>query len=229
MLDEMVFKNEDSALTNFLFGSEAGDSNCNSNVIWILGRQQKYVEVIQFFEKFESFHENFMYPNVALLLASLAFSEIGEISKSDSLLDSLEHLGDASSALLSTLTWNRFLNDQCQDNSKFIQVIDKFGPSDEKQFINFTSNVILLELTKSRNYQDALDSWLKIIDPNHEVQLYIAASLLNLGREDDSNRIIKNFSILEKWNQLETIKTFEAAKGFALEWAAKCRAAISIN
>jgi hypothetical protein len=223
MLDEMVFKNEDSALTNFLLGSEAGDSNCNSNVIWILGRQQKYVEVIQFFEKFESFHENFMYPNVALLFASLAFSEIGEISKSDSLLDSLEHLGDASSALLSTLTWNRFLNDQCKDNSIFKQVIDKFGPSDEKQFINFTSNVILLELGKSRNYQEALDSWLKIIDPNHEVQLYIAASLLVLGRKDDSKEIINNFSILEKWNQLETIKTFESAKGFAHEWAKKCR------
>ena len=61
------------------------------------------------------------------------------------------------------------------------------------------------------------------------MQLYIAASLLNLGREDDSKGIINNFSILEKWNQLETIKTFEAAKGFALEWAKKCRAAISIN
>ena len=228
MLDELVFINEDSALANFLLGSEAGDSNCTSNVIWILGRQQKYVEVIQFFEKFESVHENFMYPNVALLFASIAYSEIGEISKSDSLLDSLEHLGDASSALLSTLTWNRFLNDQCQDNSKFIQVIDKFGPSDEKQFINFTSNTILLELAKSRNYQEALDSWLKIIDPNHEVQLYIAASLLNLGREDDSKGIINKFSILEKWNQLETIKTFEAAKGFALDWAKSCRAAINI-
>ena len=227
MLDELVFKNEDSALTNFLLGSEAGDTNCNSNVIWILGRQQKYVEVIQFFEKFESVKQNFMYPNVALLFASLAYSEIGEISKSDLLLDSLEHIGDASSALLSTITWNRFLNDQCQDNSKFIRVINKFGPSDEKQFINFTSNVILLELAKSKNYQDALDSWLKIIDPNHEVQLYIAASLLNLGREDDSKKIINNFSILEKWNQLETIKTFEAAKGFALEWAAKCRAVLT--
>jgi hypothetical protein len=226
MLDELVFNNEDSALTNYLLGSEAGDTNCNSNVIWILGRQQKYVEVIQFFEKFESVQQNFMYPNVALLFASLAYSEIGEISKSDLLLDSLEHIGDASSALLSTITWNRFLNDQCQDNSKFIRVIDKFGPSDEKQFINFTSNVILLELAKSKNYQEALDSWLKIIDPNHEVQLYIAASLLNLGREDDSKKIINNFSILEKWNQLETIKTFEAAKGFALEWAAKCRAVL---
>jgi tetratricopeptide (TPR) repeat protein len=226
MLDELVFNNEDSALTNYLLGSEAGDTNCNSNVIWILGRQQKYVEVIQFFEKFESVQQNFMYPNVALLFASLAYSEIGEISKSDLLLDSLEHLGDASSALLSTLTWKRFLNSQCQDNSKFKQVIDKFGPSDEKQFINFTSNVILLELAKSKNYQEALDSWLKIIDPNHEVQLYIAASLLNLGREDDSKKIINNFSILEKWNQLETIKTFEAAKGFALEWAAKCRAVL---
>jgi len=226
MLDELVFRNEDSALANFLLGSEAGDSNCTSNVIWILGRQQKYVEVIQFFEKFEFIHENFMYPNVALLFASLAYSEIGEISKSDLLLDSLEHLGDASSALLSTLTWKRFLNSQYQDNSKFKQVIDKFGPSDEKQFINFTSNVILLELAKSKNYQEALDSWLKIIDPNHEVQLYIAASLLNFGREDDSKKIINNFSILEKWNQLETIKTFEAAKGFALEWAAKCRAVL---
>jgi hypothetical protein len=50
--------------------------------------------------------------------------------------------------------------------------------------------------------------------------------LLNFGREDDSKKIINNFSILEKWNQLETIKTFEAAKGFALEWAAKCRAVL---
>jgi hypothetical protein len=229
MLDELVFKNEDSALTNYLLGSEAGDPNCNSNVIWILGRQQKYVEVIQFFEKLESDHQNFMYPNVALLFASLAYSEIGEISKSDSLLDFLEHLGDASSALLSTLTWNRFLNDQCQDNSKFKQVIDKFGPSDEKQFINFTSNVILLDLAKSRNYQEALDCWLEISDPNYEVQLYIAACLLILKRENKSKDIIKNFSIIEKWNQIETIKTFESAKGFALEWANKCRTAIGMN
>lgn len=227
MLDELVFRNEDSALANFLLGSEAGDSNCTSNVIWILGRQKKYVEVIQFFEKFESVHENFMYPNVALLFASLAYSEIGEISKSDSLLDSLDHLGDVSSSLLSTITWNRFLNNQCQDNSKFKQVIDKFGPSDEKQFINFTSNVILLELAKSRNYQEALDSWLKISDPNHEIKLYIASCLLFLGRKDDSKGIINNFSILEKWNQLETIKTFDSGKGFVIEWATSCRAAIN--
>jgi tetratricopeptide (TPR) repeat protein len=229
MLDELVYNKEDYALTNYLLGSEAGDSGCNSKVIWILGRQQKYVEVIEFFEKFESVQQNFQYPNVALLVASLAYTETGDLSKSNELLELLEHIGDASMSLLSTITWNRFLNDQCKDNSIFKQVIDKFGPSDEMQFINFTSNVILLELAKSRNYQEALDSWLKIIDPNHEVQLYIAASLLNLGREDESKRIINNFSILEKWNQLETIKTFEAAKGFALEWAKKCRAAISIN
>jgi thioredoxin-like negative regulator of GroEL len=132
-------------------------------------------------------------------------------------------------SLLSTITWNRFLNDQCKDNSIFKQIIDKFGPSDEMQFINFTSNIILLELAKSRNYQEALDSWLKISNPNHEVQLYIATSLLALEREDDSKKIISNFSILEKWKQLETIKTLESAEGFALEWAAKCKDVMSMN
>ena len=50
-----------------------------------------------------------------------------------------------------------------------------------------------------------------------------------LKREDKSKDIIKNFSIIEKWNQIETIKTFESAKGFALEWANKCRTSISMN
>jgi hypothetical protein len=87
----------------------------------------------------------------------------------------------------------------------------------------------LLELAKSKNYDQALNSWLKIPNPIKEVKMYMAAALKSLNRLEQSKNTIREFSIIEKWLQIEIIDALEKGQNFALDWAKICRAVINYS
>ena len=235
LLEELVFDNLDSALSHYLWGIEQKDEyenghpGCNSGIISVYRKQKKYKQIINFFESLEPIRENFYLFNDAILAVSHAYNEIGEMNKSDNLLDLIYKLDEFALHYISTITWSRFLRDQCNDNSKSKNLVEQFGPIDHTEFTNAVSNINLLELARTKNYQQALDAWTQMGSSNCEIKLYIAASLFETGRKEEALKITGSFSPLDREEMLEIVNTFASGKGFSTIWAQSCRTVLASN
>jgi len=228
-IEKYLTGNLDSAIPFFKLGALEGNDVCKRILIWEWYSKEKYLEIIDLFENISPIDHTLDYFNSTLMIVSISYFKIGKINKSDSLLDLITNFDQPTLSLLSSLSWYRFLEGNNENNSKFQNLVTKYGPMDEYQYYNFASNIILLELAKSKNYDQALNSWLKIPNPIKEVKMYMAAALNSLNRFEQSKYIIKEFSIIEKWLQIEIIDALEKGQNFALDWAKICRAVINYS
>ena len=228
-IEKYITGNLDSAIPFFTLGALEGNDVCKRLLIWEWYSKEKYLEIVDLFERISPIDHTLDYFNSTLMIVSISYFKIGKISESDSLLDLITNFDQPTLSLLSSLSWFRFLEGNYENNSKFQNLVTKYGPMDEYQYYNFASNIILLELAKSKNYDQALNSWLKIPNPIKEVKMYMAAALNSLNRFEQSKYIIKEFSIIEKWLQIEIIDALEKGQNFALDWAKICRAVINYS
>jgi len=135
--------------------------------------------------------------------------------------------------------WKRFKEDKCKDNSNFIKLIE--SPVGANDVImnkgNLTSNVILLELARTKNYKVAFDAWDDIInpwdisdEPNREIEMYMAAALCEIGKKMEALKITIDFKSQDIQDLSEqVIKYFETGKGFALSWAKSCKQSLELT
>ena len=135
--------------------------------------------------------------------------------------------------------WKRFKEDDCQDNSKFIKIIESsVGGSDLiMNKGNLSSNIILLELARNKNYEVAFDAWNDIPnplelgdEPNREIEMYMAAALCEIGKKTEALKITIDFKSQDTKDLTEqVVKYFESGKGFALSWAKSCKQALELT
>jgi HEAT repeat protein len=134
-----------------------------------------------------------------------------------------------------TKTWKCFLNGQFDDNSKFVKILkSRIGAIDQiDNNGNLTSNVILLELARTKNYKKAYEAWENIVlplgDTNHEVDMYKAAALFELDRKLEALKIVICFDDNQEKDLMTIIEDFQSGKSFAFNWAKSCKQTLELT